>query len=450
VRSSGSLFGLGAVSAAIYLGLSFAGDLREHIGLLLAAHAVLAGLMLLAFVLVRRHPALLRAAIVAGLLFRLLSVLGPPRLSDDVYRYVWDGRVQAHGIQPYRHAPDAPALAELRDDAWSKINHPQLSTIYPPLAEMAFALLARLGAGPSGFRFAMGLFDFGVVLALVWLLRRVGGAPENVLLYAWNPLAVLETAGSGHIEPLGLLFLVLWAICLARRRWVGATLALAAAIDVKLVAALLVPGYLRRAGAIAGIALLLAVALPFVPYAIAGGPLTGTGLAAYAGSWEHNASFYAGIEAATRWLDSVVPLNELVASLHHALGARWFPWDLLARHAFPRDLARALAGLILFVFAWTAGRGLGLAPQREALRTIGAALLLSPTVHPWYLLWLLPFAAASRTWSWLVWSALAPLAYWSGAAGDVPWAVRAVEYVPLLILLAWERSRRDYLVRFDA
>ena len=88
-------------------------------------------------------------------------------MSDDLYRYLWDGRVQLHGVHPYAHAPEDQALAGLRDEHWERVNHPEVKTIYPPLAQGTFLVLAAVGAGPLGVKLTMGLLDFGVVLALL-------------------------------------------------------------------------------------------------------------------------------------------------------------------------------------------------------------------------------------------------------------------------------------------
>ena len=130
------ILGLAAPAGALYLLLGSSGDLREKPLLLLTAHAALLGAMALGWLAVRLRPARRTAAIVAALLFRLLAAVGEPALSDDVHRYVWDGRVQLHGVHPYRYAPADSALAELRDEGWTRINHPELRTIYPPLAEL--------------------------------------------------------------------------------------------------------------------------------------------------------------------------------------------------------------------------------------------------------------------------------------------------------------------------
>ena len=127
------ILGLSAAAAAVYLFLALAGDLRIHPIPYLAAHAALVAAMLAAWRLVGHDHRSLSLALAAALLFRLVATAGAPSLSDDVQRYVWDGRVQLHGVHPYAHAPADEALAGLRDDGWKRINHPEVRTIYPPL-----------------------------------------------------------------------------------------------------------------------------------------------------------------------------------------------------------------------------------------------------------------------------------------------------------------------------
>ena len=177
------------------------GDLREHLPALLAAEAVLFGAMLAAWRLAATRRTRMAPLLVAALAFRVIAACAPPSLSDDVYRYVWDGRVQLHGFHPYRHAPEDPALDALRDADWTRINHPELRTIYPPLAQGLFLALAAVDAGPLGFKLTLGIADFAVVLSLCALLRTLGLPADRAILYAWNPLAVLETAASARNRP---------------------------------------------------------------------------------------------------------------------------------------------------------------------------------------------------------------------------------------------------------
>src|SRR5262245_17786531 len=110
-------------------------------------------------------------------LFRLVMIAAPPSLSDDVWRYVWDGRVQAAGHNPYAWPPDAKELEPLRDGGWSRINHPSIRTVYPPLAEALFLVSAVARGGARGLKLLFACFDIGAILALAALLRKTGRAP---------------------------------------------------------------------------------------------------------------------------------------------------------------------------------------------------------------------------------------------------------------------------------
>lgn len=416
-RGSHIILALAIGATALYLLLAANGDLRGRPGLLLPASAGLLGAMLLAERMFRADRALRRPILVAAALFRIVAGCGSPALSDDVHRYVWDGRVQLHGVHPYRFPPDAPELAPLRAAAASGINHPELKTIYPPLAELFFLALGALGAGPAGYKLTLGMIDFGVVLALEELLRRTGLPRERLLLYAWNPLAVLETAGSGHLEPVGVLFVVVAGLWIAERRPQATLLALAAAVHVKLLPACLVPGVLRRVGWGRAALLIAALALPLLTYAV-DGPALGAGLAAYAERWEYNATLYAGVEAAIERLDGSREVARLAVA---AAAAAWL-------FALARRRDRSFA--------------------REALLAFGGVLLLSPTLHPWYLLWVLPWAAALGSGPWLVLGATAILTY-SYADGDVPLWIKTIEFLPALGWALWNvlRARRPGIER---
>ncbi|ANM29209.1 hypothetical protein ABI59_05790 [Acidobacteria bacterium Mor1] len=419
-----------------------AGDLRGELPWFLGAYAGLTGGMAAAWWLCRkggRHP--LRMALIAGLVFRLLAAWGDPMLSDDLYRFLWDGRVQEAGIHPFAHAPLDEELAELRDDDWARINHPELRTIYPPLAEMFFLLLAFLGSGPTLLKLSVGLLDFGVCLLLLHMLDVRGFPRPRVVLYAWSPLAILETAGSGHIEPLGTLLVLVALTFLRREHGIAAGGALAGAVQAKLMPLILLPMVLahrlRQVGRAGALQALGAFTLVFValllPYALTG-PAVGSGLFAYGERWEHNAFLYAGLEGLLREFDPSSLLKQLIGWLKSTFGGSF--WDALYPYVWPREVARILvaaaAGGLALLIAWK-GRN----PERQALTTLGVVLLLSPTVHPWYVLWVLPLACllVSRGWLWL--ALTVPVSY-IGWETDVPWSIRWLQYGPALVLLAVE------------
>ncbi|HNC73376.1 MAG TPA: hypothetical protein PK362_00620, partial [Elusimicrobiota bacterium] len=117
---------------------------RAHPGGFLAVFAAAFFLYLPAVRRTLKRPQSLGLILAAGVLFRLTAFLSPPSLSDDIYRYLWDGRVQAAGHNPYRFAPDAPELASLRNAEHTGINHKSVPTIYPPLAQAVFRLAVAL------------------------------------------------------------------------------------------------------------------------------------------------------------------------------------------------------------------------------------------------------------------------------------------------------------------
>ncbi len=428
---------LAGACTPVYAALALLGDLRQVLPLYLLAHALSWLAMFGAWRLARRlgAPGARRWILGGALVFRLVAAWGEPALSDDVYRFVWDGRVQLHGFHPYAHAPSDPELAALRDDGWSRINHPELKTIYPPLAQALFALLALCGAGPVGFKLAAAAADFAVVLALERLLTALDGPWDRVVLYAWNPLAVMETAGSGHVEPVGVLLLLLGLGWVVRRRRGAAALAFAGAVHVKLLPLVALPALARRLGPRALALLAAALAAPVAFYA-AWGPAIGAGLVAYAARWERNAFLFAGIRRGLEWLEPTPLLKRGVEALQQRLGGDPATWDVVYRHVWPQDLARGLAAALLLGWVlWVVLRGRS-DVCRETYLALAGLLLLSPTMHPWYVLWVLPLAALYLSWGWLAFAALLPLSYFGGA-GPVPAGWLWLEYAPLYAGLAW-------------
>lgn len=438
--------GAALAAAALYAVLAGAGDLRAHIGLYFASHAVLVVLMLIVW---RRMPgagpAAFRVMLVAAVAFRLIAALAPPSLSDDVFRYVWDGRVQASGHHPYRFAPADPMRAELRDAVvYPKIQHPEVPTVHAPLAELVFAALALLHLDVTGFKLAAAALDAGVVWALLALLTAGGWPRDRVVLYAWNPLAVIETAASGHIEPLGALFVMLAVAWVMRGKTVRAGAALGAAIQAGLFPLILLFGFARRMKLPALIALSAVIAVAVAPYALRGAAVP-AGVAAFALRREHGAVFFTGIRALLEAVDAASHLKAAIGSLQ----ARWGGadarvWEALYGYLGPGELARIAAAAA--AFAWAAYQSFRprLTAAHEARLAMGGALLLAPALHPWSVLWVLPLAAAEASGGWLLFGALVPLQYLAGS-GDVPWWVRITILLPALAWMARDallRSRR--------
>ncbi|MSP66753.1 MAG: DUF2029 domain-containing protein [Alphaproteobacteria bacterium] len=199
---------------------------------------------------------------------RLALLFGEPYLSDDVWRYIWDGRVQAAGINPYRYLPVAPELAFLRDaEVFPNINRARdAPTIYPPGAQVFFYLVTRLGESLTVMKLALVGFEAVGILCLVAILRILGRPPAAVVAYGWHPLPIWEIAGSGHVDAVmvGLLMLGLWAYL--RGRTLSAGLAVTIGALCKPVALLALPAFWRPWNWRLVLVFAATVALFYLPY----------------------------------------------------------------------------------------------------------------------------------------------------------------------------------------
>lgn len=347
-----------------------------------------------------------------GILARLALLPLLPHFTDDVYRYLWDGWVQVNGVNPYLHPPGAAELAGLRTGWHELINHPGVRTIYPPAAQAVFALLALAGPSVLLFKAAWVAADLAVADVVRRLgRRRWGDGRLPLLLYLWCPLLLVEVAWSGHLEPIGLLPMTL--ALAAGGAAGGAWLALSAGVKFAPAAAL--PALWRRRGGRAALAFVAVAAAVTVPYALGAGTVILDGLAEYARRW----SFNPGPHRLAAGLLGGPDRARLAAGAAVAGVAGWSAWR-----------------------RWPVGRAL--------LWTIGAGLILSPTLHPWYLLWVLPFAALRGSRGWILFTGTAFLGYWhygrflaTGSWPQPAW-LSALTWIPPLALLARDglRDRR--------
>lgn len=324
--------------------------------------------------------------IVVALALRLPLLFAEPALSTDVYRYLWDGRVLRSGTNPYALPPDAPQLAPLRAPWHAQINHPEIRTIYPPVAELLFGLAPSL--------LVWRLLVIAAELLVVVLLRSRG------LAYAAFPLAIFEGAWSGHLDVIAGA-LVLLAFVRTRPGLLGAAASLKVIPGVALPA--LVASSPRRLRALLVVAAVLV--LPALPF-LAAGPLM-PGMQEYASRWSFNSPAY---DFAV-WLAGQFDLKPLWGATKDVLHLEVIS-DVVYRHLYPAFLARILLGAalgVVLVFRW-----------RNGAECIAALLLLSPTIHPWYWCALVPLAFA-RDRRWLAFAALAPVSYllYEGVAGWV-------------------------------
>lgn len=370
---------------------------------------------------------------------RIPFVLLPPAFSDDVHRHRWDGRVLAAGIDPYRHAPADPRLSRFVDADARKINHPGVPTVYGPLAQGLLALLARSPARASltSIKAMAGAFDLVAVGALWTLGLSTGAGTLPALAYALHPLAVIETAGEGHLDGTAVALLLAALALIARGRGRPGAVAYGAAALVKITPLAAAPALVRSLGRVGAGLALLTLAIGHAPFHRSGGPMRG--LSAYARHWDANGVLYPDVVRLLDRTQAARHAKEAFAGAKAILGHPAF-LDRFWGVFYTGFLARALLGTLFVLGAWRILRR-----EPEVVRATGLLLALllvvSPTLHPWYLLNVLPFALLFG-WASVGWVAGAvPLAHLAGR-GLHPDLVRAIEYLPALLLyLAVDRRR---------
>jgi hypothetical protein len=358
-----------------------------------------------------------------AVLFQAAALSKGPQLTDDLYRYAWDGRVQSHGIDPYRWAPDDPHLARLRDPwLWpdpagcaalgrpsgcTRLNRPSARTIYPPVAQVWFRALHALGVDHTrerGIQVAHAVVAFGVTGLLVVALGRLGRNPAWAVLWAWSPLAVLETGMDAHVDVVAVAAVVgaLWALERRRAGLGGGLLGLAVA--VKLIPGVLLPAGLRhrpvRMAAAAG----AVVGLCYLPHVLAVGPRVLGYLPGY------------------------------LEEEHYAEGGRFLLLGLLGVHG---RLAQAMAvGILALVAAVVVARGGGSTVTTRARWLLVAAFLVATPVQPWYGLLLVAVAALDGSWAPLALAAAAYPLYFAAILDASPAGTGQLSYGVAAVVLA--------------
>lgn len=367
-----------------------------------------------------------------ALLARLALVAHEPTLSTDVYRYVWDGRVQVTGINPYRHVPASPALAALRDgEVFPRINRKQKPPAYPPGAELAFGAISA--AWPDGvlwMKLALSLADVAAVALLAAVLAAVRWRPERAILYAWHPLAIVEVGYSGHVEALVVLAAAAALYAAVKRRRAMAGALLAAGVLVKPYALALAPALAARAGPrgiarmSAGFAAVLVLAyLPFLT--------VGTRVLGYLPGYLTEEGFVDGFRF------------HLLAKAQSLTGS----WGPAATTIYLAACAALLVGLS--VWAWRSPmRSPSELPQRAQVLFLAVLVLMTPG-YPWYrmlALALLPFCAGALLVAAGIVASTGPLLYvYTWTASKPAWPLDVVHLgsaAAVVLALAWMGARR--------
>lgn len=366
-----------------------------------------AGYALLVRQLIRGRPI---GSVVGWIAFCIVAraALLNTQVGDDVYRYVWEGRVQAAGFSPYRVAPDDPVLAPLRDADWQRINHKDFTAVYPPLAQWLFRTVVRIRPAAATMKTALVALDLLAVLMLAAWLREAGRSASWTLAYALCPLTLTAFAVEGHVDALMLACLAAAGWADSRRRHALCGLLLGAAILAKTVPVLLLPWLLRRSPR-AFLACVAGIAVGYAPH--------------LDGDWTVFISLWR------------------LAAHEFTLG----PGQTALAFVFNPETVRVLSGMVVGASAlMQAKRRVPLAKAAPAV--FGAALVWMPVVHYWYVGWVILFLPFRVRPSWFVVTATMVFYFEATRAAQTGewrmpgWTVYAV-YGPFLIVWIVERLR---------
>jgi hypothetical protein len=313
----------------------------------------------------------------------------PSGPDDDIHRYVWDGRLQRLGYNPYLVIPSDPAAKGLHTPETRNLNNPDLPSPYPPGAQLFFRAVTAIHESTFAMKVAFVGCEFAIVFVLLDVLRCTSKGAHLVLVYAWNPLLAIEVAGSGHIDIVGALLLVVSAAALVRRWRATAAVALGLAIAVKFLPVVLLPLYWKRVRIRDAALAAVVVGLLYLPFLDHGRVPIGS-LSTYVQSFRFNDPIFATLER--------VAAPQLVAGLAVLVGFLTAIWMRIKSAAWSSD-----------AFAWP----------------MAASLLFAPVVYPWYLLWLLPFVGLASTVPIIIWTAsIMPTYYvWHLRTLGRPWLV---------------------------
>ena len=360
-----------------------------------------------------------------AVLLRLMAI--PLAPSDDLWRYQWEGRVQSAGFNPYLNAPDDPKLESVRADfpEWQRISHREYRVVYPPGAELLFKCLTRISDRPLFYKLlfaAADLATIGVLLSLIGGRSRYSEAAW----YAWNPLVVYSFAGAAHFDSLVILPMTVAILFLSKsvtetdslRKWLlalAAAAALGLAISLKLIPALLLLVCVWPLG-VRAFTLVVSLAIPI---------LLGCSY---------------GLANVIESLGRFVPLTRLNDLFW------WLIEDTYWENTHQRNYRYSVVLLVcivlvslIFIRNW----------KRGLLWVLGTVLILSPVLHPWYCVWILPIAIWRRAYAWCVLSVTLFVYYlfWNERLFALPWHaelwMRGMIIIPALLATLSGLARRE-------
>ncbi|MCL6494597.1 MAG: hypothetical protein K6T54_07430 [Ignavibacterium sp.] len=355
--------------------------------------------------------------IAIGILFRIILFPIGPIASDDVYRYLWDGKVQANGINPYTYAPTDEALKHLHSEMLPpKINFPDMKTIYPPYSQWMF-LLSYLIAGEAfwGIKLLLLLSEIATMILIFFTLRNFKVEEKYSLIYALSPLTILQFFVDAHVDGFGITLLALFLYFISKNKLLYAYFALGISIASKLITIMIYP-FLLKGRSIRNflsviIVPIVTVALLYLPYSINGFPFES--LLIFAQKWYSNGAMFTLFQKifSDNFIARLISLSLFFVS---------FVWLYFSEKSFKEKIYQIF--VLFFIF--------------------------SPVVHPWYLSWVALLTALNFRWSGVVFISTISISniYALNYILFQQWTMNEwfllAEYVPIIILLMIEEFGR--------
>lgn len=411
------LYSLLVINFLIYSSFYF--PFKNQIALFTATSILLSALFIILMILIRKtklSKKCLMLIIFAGIIFRIILIPINPIASDDVYRYLWDGKVQANGINPYTYAPNDSTLKHLHSEQLpSKVNFQHLKTIYPPYSQWIF-LFAYIIAGESfwGLKLLLLITEILTIIFIFLTLKNLNKDQKYTLIYALCPLPIMQFFIDAHVDGFGITLFAAFFYLISKNKWLYSYFVLGLSITSKLITIMIYPFLLKRISIKNFLYLIIVpsitVCLIYLPYSINGFPFES--LLIFVQNWYSNGSIF----------------------------------TLFQKMFNDNFLSRIFSMALFFVsFVWLYFSKKELIEKSYLIFTL--FFIFSPVVHPWYITWVAFLTAINFRWSGVVFistisvSNIYAMNYIINKKWEMSEWLLLFEYLPVIILLAMEEIR---------
>lgn len=374
-------------------------------------------------------PYMFRVLIALGLFFRLIQLFSLPELSDDYFRFVWDGMLSSSGESPYTYLPINVPKELQEPELLSRLNSPEYYSVYPAFNQCIYWLSLELGKTTFGtvvvMKTLMLFAEVGTITIFYSIVKKWSLPLKFVLIYTLNPLVIMEFVGNLHFEGFMVFFLVLATYCFFSNRLVFGALAMACAINVKILPIIFVPFIWRRItlkrSVIVTIIIILVCLLQFVPF--------------------YTTNMVTHILASTRLYFGDFEFNSSIYQWTYSIPYHWKP-------LFANVLKGIFAGIYIWYYFRLDDRS-WVGFFRAIFILFAVYFFLASSVHPWYVVALLPFGLVSRLKFVEVWLFMLPLTYVTYMTVDYQQSpvLILLEYLVVFGMIAWEWNARNWGIK---